>query len=704
MARFERGVTSGDGVDLGIVGSLGLFVVLVEWLREQGLQEEIGKRFRIRGRRGDGYSGEDVFYVLLGLFASGWRCGIKQFLRDTQRWGSKLACLCGRKRWPTQAAMSRALQAVSTEEVEAFLQWLLVDVMGRLKGRPDLESWRDRRGEDWAAFAWDGRVTPFRLRGLPVGPELPEPKRRMDRVAAPGYAGRKQRADLQWNVSKVVGAGSGLFVNVRVGAGNGSVSDQLGHAHAAVQRWCCSRQMDPARCVIVSDGVGRGYEQVAAGQASPVCFLTRFAHYSLLESEEAAAVLASATWEPVEDSGSGPKREATGFGQTASADGAVMNLVVSRYPLAQDQEWRGCGHRQGAWVHELFGTDLPTDSFHPGDAVCLYFSRTGIESVFACENREFAAGRLYSANANGQELCLGIAAFVWNLQMALGVEIVEQMGELPAAPPVGEKRCPSGLLAAETEPAPRQQRDEEQHLAKARAGDGSPPPVAPVLCCSEDIPWEEKLRPFENWTWDSELGTIRCPAGFPMRLKRIMDRPNGEKTYRFRAPRHRCSKCTPRVGCERPRPAGYRRELDVRLTGAEATQASRSPQTHAVPNRPSQAPPQWTPPGQAASTLLQPPRAPQLLLTEVRHVLPALMKNAHILIQVQPGHEPSRPSRFLATTSAQRQRRRKTWEQRQQWNALPDDAVVHTHITAPPPIAHILKRPSNTSEWARSSP
>lgn len=683
---------------------LGLFVVLVEWLRSQGVLEEIGRRLRIRGRRGDGYSGEDVFFVLLALFASGWRCGIKRLLEGTRKWGPELAGLCGRKRWPTQAAISRALQAVSTEEVEGVVRWLLVEVMGRLKGRPDLESWLDRNGEEWSMFSWDARVTPFRLRGLPVGPDLPEPRRRLDRVAAPGYSGRKQRADVQWSVSKVVGSGSGLFVDVRVGAGNGSVLEQLENAHGAVHQWSSTQGKNPARCVIVSDGVGRGYEQVVAGQASPVCFLTRFAHYSLLEGEEAAAILASAIWEPVEDSGSGPKRDATGFGQTVSVNGAVMNLVVSRYSLPLEKEPRGCGHRQGAWVYELFGTDLPTDSFYPGDMVCLYYSRTGIESVFACENREFAAGRLYSANANGQELCLGIAAFVWNLQMALGVEIVQQMGELPAAPLLGETQRTSGISAAEMEPAPRLQQNEEQELAKARAGEGSPPAMAPGLSCSEEIPWKEKLRSFENWTWDSELATALCPAGFPMRLKRIIDRPDGDKTYRFRASRHHCAKCAPRIGCERPRRVGYRRELDVRLTGAEATQVSRAPQMHTLPNRPNQAPPQWTPPSQAASTVLPPPRAPQLLLTEVRHVLPALIQDAHIVIQVQPGHEPSRPSRFLATTSAQRQRRRKTWAQRQLWNALPDDAVVHTRIIAPPPIAHILKRPSNTPDCTRSSP
>lgn len=691
MAHHERTVTSGNAFEAAIGGDLVFFVVLVDWFRRTGLLEEVGARLPLE-KRGDGYSGEDLFCVLLALFASGRACGIKRFLRDTRAFGPRLAAVFGRKKWPSQTAMSGALRCVRTEVVEAFVRWLLVDVAGQTNRRRDLESWTDRNGEEWAAFYWDDRITPVRQRGLPEGAELPEPIRRLDRIAAPGYTGRKTRADIQVCVSKVFGGGNGQWKDVRVGAGNGSVADQQAHAHLAVVQCADVDRREPGRCVLISDGVGGGYTQMAAGAASPVHFLTRFADYRSLQSDEGKALLASAKWEPVVDSRSGPEREATEFGSTVSASGGWVRLVVSRYQVVAGKKVRGVGLRQGVWVYELFVTDVPVESFCACDTVCLYYSRCGIESAFSCENREFAAGHLYSADPDGQELCLGISAFVWNMQMALGLEMVQTMGELPPPPPPKQapKRTDSSTPKSISVAEPPQHH--EPDLAGPVAEDLSDSVGQTGVLSNAEVPWSEKLKARKNWTWDSKRCLPRCPAGYLMTLKRVISRASGEKTYRFRGASPLCSRCSPREGCEGVRSKQYRRELDLQLTKEEAAQVTPNPKP---PNRrPIQAPSTWMPPSPTPPPSLTPPRMPQLLLSEIRHLLPELCLKTHIVIHIRPGHEPPKPSRFLALAPAVRQRRRKTKTERRQWNALPDDAVVTTHINAPKPLADFLRPPS----------
>ena len=696
MAQFRRSVTS-EAVAGGLIPSdLGLYVVLVEWLRGQGLLEEAGALLRLELRSGKGYSGEDLFMFLLALFSSGRKCGIRRFSSETRAVGKQLAGVFGRKGWPSQAAVSRCLHSVSTREVEGFLTWLLVEAMSVLEGRRDLESWLDRNGDEWSSFHWDGRVTPVRLRGLPQSGELPEPIRRMDRVAAPGYSGRKQRADVQWNISKVFDGGSGRWTNVRVGAGNGSVADQQERAHQAVSQWAEVHHKDSGRCVVISDGAGGGYDQVTAGLASPVCFLTRSANYRILESEEAKAFLASAVWEPVEDSCSGPVREATEFGSTTHSSGAAIRLVVSRYWVPADQKESGAGHRRGEWMYEMFATDLPYESFCACDLVWLYYSRCGIESAFACENREFAADYKYCNDMDGQELCQGIADFVWNMEMALGLEMVEKMGELPPAPPPSGKPKRASPSSKSEPNAP--------HLAQPRPAEAKQPAQkltlkVPLRCIdsSPDIPWNEKLRYRENWSWNSTVGTVQCPGGHLLQLKSIIDRASGEKTYRFRASGSMCKSCAPCAGCSAPRPKGYRREVDVQLTGEEAAKAPRSPKIQ-PPRAPARTPAIWTPPGPTPQPSVTPPRPPQLLLSEIRHFLPGLCLVAQVEIHIEPGYVAPKPSRFLALSPGVRQRRRKTWPQRRRWNALPDDAVVRIRINAPSQLAALLTPTPNAPQ------
>lgn len=690
MAHHKRTVTSGNAAEAAIERELGFFVVLVDWFRSAGLLEEVGARLPLR-KRGDGYTGEDVFCVLLALFASGRTCGIKRFLKDTRAFGPQLAAIFGRKKWPSQAAMSRALRSLETEVVEAFVQWLLVDVAGRFNGRRDLESWHDRNGEEWAAFYWDDRVTPVRLRALPEGPELPEPIRRLDRIAAPGYPGRKTRADSQVCVSKVLGGGNWQWKDVRVGAGNGSVPEQQAHAHLAVAQCAGVDKAEPGRRVLISDGVGGGYTQMAVGTASPVRFLTRFADYRSLKSVEGEALLASTTWEPVVDSCSGPVREATEFGSTVSGGGGRVRLVVSRYRVVAGKKVRGVGWKQGEWVYELFATDVPVESFYACDIVCLYYSRCGIESAFSCENREFAAGHLYHTDPDGQELCLGISAFVWNMQMALGLEMVEAMGELPSppsrdlAPKRTDPSTPKSTSLPDTQPHP------EPDSATPVAEEPSATVGQTSVLSSAEVPWSEKLKARPNWTWDSMNGRPRCPAGHLMTLKRVIDRASGEKTYRFRGSAPLCARCSPREGCDGARSKHYRRELDIQLTKDQAAQVTRNPETPERPPIP--APDSWRPPCPMPPRSLTPPRMPQLLLSEIRHLIPELCLETHIVIHIRPGHEAPKPSRFLALLPAVRQRRRKTKTQRRQWNALPDDAVVKTHITAPKTLADFLNSP-----------
>jgi hypothetical protein len=205
------------------------YVVLVESLRAQGVLQAISERLRVARR--DGYSGLDIFLFLLLYFASSCRCGVRSFSDRCRPYARELAVVAGRHSWPTQSSVSRFLSDLDPEQVGAFGDWLLgAGCRASVLEQSAVIVHRDACGNAWQVFDYDPTVETLRQRALPESDQEPAPQRRSAKLAAPGYPGRK-RGEVQISRATLQHAGSGLWLSIRVGPGNG---EHRRHHQAAI--------------------------------------------------------------------------------------------------------------------------------------------------------------------------------------------------------------------------------------------------------------------------------------------------------------------------------------------------------------------------------------------------------------------------------------------------------------------------------------
>ncbi len=143
-------------------------IALLMDLRSRGRLDEAGQRMRIR--RQGGYSGLDVWTLLLVFFTTGTRCGVRKFWDKLRSRVLQLGALAGRRSLPAPASLSRALDAVKLELLRGEpARWLLtgvsdIDVVLR---HPTVQTY-DACGHGWHVFDLDPTVTTLRHRALPL--------------------------------------------------------------------------------------------------------------------------------------------------------------------------------------------------------------------------------------------------------------------------------------------------------------------------------------------------------------------------------------------------------------------------------------------------------------------------------------------------------------------------------------------------------
>lgn len=327
--------------------------------------------------------------------------------------------------------------------------------------------------------------------------------------------------------------------------------------------------------------------QVNVGLRSQVPMLTRISEYSLLNNEAISTVLATADWDEVADSGSGPKRFATELGYRNFPDLPEVRIVVSRWKLSSDAGNGGAGTVQNGWHYELFASTIPAVALSAPELVNVYYGRSGIENQFACENRELSMNRLYSEDGPGQTLAPGIAMFVWNMQNLMGQIIATREGQLPQPEDSLEEEPPQELEPSKS----ASPGNAEDHQSRAE---------------TEETMLLERLE-IAGDAWPA--------AGFPVL---------------------------------------------------------------------------WTPPRRLSPTRTA-IRQPLLLNAELRKLMKRECLAAIIRVDIDLSQVTIvNLSPYIAYTPAIRQRRRKTWDERRRWNALPDLAVVSVRIDGSPNLARLL--------------
>lgn len=649
------------------------FSELVQHATDSALFAEVARRLRFSYKRGFGMLDLAVFFVALACGYS--KGGIRGFRSSIHACAVRLAAIAGRRCLPTSASVSRGLSAAERiADLDQQLAWVLsAGAQVQALCRSPLVQARDAHGLGWTVLDFDPTVSALRQRALPEDEELPEPRRRAAPLCAPGYRGR-HRGETQVSIAILSHTAAGLFVQATTHAGNTPFADALGIAAQAAGALVDTCDLPRDRTALRFDGAGGYAEAIAQAGRQKLHYLTRLKHHSVYAEPGVTEHLAGATWHDVTDSLSGPRRQATELGRFVvghDEHGAavVSRLVVSRFACPDGQK-HGAGMVQDGFHYEAFATDLDPAAWPAADTVTLYYGRCGQENQFGQAIRQLRLGEVFSFDLCGQRLATALMMWVSNLRMTRAAAFVGELGAAPAQErrPVSNGPEPTVVSA--------------QPLTETPAAVVAPPPADPAAEPAETSP----------------LATHKpCPRGLPAPLHNIRQ-SNGSGCYGiYRMPAGLCWPCPQRAKCTESTNPTFRREFSVPLgVAALAGRAQilaqvRAAQPQAIAcvdvpavcheHRPAKAnsapttpPARWTPPAH---------RAAGPLVTTAPSLKPSVLLNLWLLdlrtivIQVNVMHQACEPSRpWVSPTDARRQARRRTWSQRDQFNALRGRATV----------------------------
>ena len=281
------------------------------WLEGRGIVEQVRQRLRLQ--RKDGCSGLELFGLLF-LAVMSHLVGQRALQRAAAHCRQELAKILGARNFRGQSSMSRALKSVTGEQSRVFSDWLLGDALEVAEFERDRSTFHlDTLGEPWRMVDFDGRVHALRHRALARDDDSPEPVRRSSDLARPGYAGRK-RGEVQYHRMVVQDAGTSRYLGVRLGPGNGDHCADVKWAIERIAQWADWLNVARKRVCARFDGKSVGASTLIECARVGISFLTRWSEYSLLERPEVQAHLQTGMWQPVADSGSGPRREALELG------------------------------------------------------------------------------------------------------------------------------------------------------------------------------------------------------------------------------------------------------------------------------------------------------------------------------------------------------------------------------------------------------
>lgn len=675
MARGKMTVTYKDPDASRIPDALTEGATWMLALSDRGAVKEIGDRLHIR--RQGGYSGLDVFLGLLVFLAASATDGLRPFWEKHRDALRRVGALAGRRSLPSPASLSRALGGVETELLrgDGTAAWLLASVgqADDVMLHPAALSY-DARGAGWHVFDLDPTVTTLRHRALPEDDDLPEPRRRSEETGAPGHSGRK-RGDLQFRRVTVQHAGSGVWTHAHLSPGNGAGVADFDQALATVVSTCERLKAPRDRVLMRMDGEYGNVPWFASCRAHGLPFLTRLNRPKLYEDPSVLERLRQATWYRVPSSGCQPVRAATDLGEmtippgkkTRRPDGGTyepvtMRVVATLFPKNGEAKR---GTVLDGWQVELFATDLPADRWPAPEVIATYFGRAAEENRFAQEDREVGLDRILSYHLPGQELANLVGLTLWNLRLARGFALEPP----PAVPP-------------------------PQRARRAVIDERIPEywPRDPVLINAlKALDWPVLLATRPGWSFDPATGALHCDQGRILTLTSVRraEHAPGRTGIIFRRVAGGCEDCTSRLDCLRTERLRASKHVELAVPTELASPLAqrlalvRGPGTTTIALIDAQ-------PGPFAV------QAALLLPAVARGLAADILTDAtfHIEVVLPPQRAP-RPL-LVAVDDADRQRRRKTWQENVDRYALPDDARVDVQLAAGPKLRALLGQDQRT--------
>ena len=637
------------------------YAVFVDLLRDCGVLDWL--QSEVLGRRAGSYELVDVVLFFSAMFTSAARdTSIGDFAEQSAEYGHELAAIGGRNRWMTQSTVSRALAAVTRESAVLVADKLLAAITDRVQ-RSELclkSGYRDGAGARITVLHWDGTVEATRQRALPESDGLPAAIRLSDSLSEPGYSGRK-RGEVIFSRSIASDATTGAWLHVDLCAGNGSPGDQLAAAVVAAIAFAAAGPEQP--CVVVCDGVSGGLPQSRAVLAGGLHILTRCSDYDRLKTPAASNVFATTGWLPVEDSMSGPKREAIDLGSCQIA-GKKVRVIASRFRTKAGKQ-RGVGHTVGGWRYELFYCDLPVSGWAANDLVTLYYGRTAIENRFMAEDRELNLSRVFSFEGAGQLLACSIGMAIWGLRLLTGISAVPDAVPQRPSRPRPPRPEPEAPVAGENDEEISEGGNEEVVETSATA---LPLPVVVEWCAD---------RP----GWSPKGALLECPAN--VLLVPTYRRQDGVDRVRFRAPQSTCGTCARITSCTLNPSSTYRKEVSLALS-ERAPKVDRS----------------TDPPVRQFDTVSEQPDSPPalpdapILVSSVLRKRGKAVARACVVDVTACLLEPPVPvdDEHFASDPESKQRRRKSIEMRVAANARVGEAAASVTLRAPPEPAAVYRR------------
>jgi len=481
-----------------------------------------------------------------------------------------------------------------------------------------------------------------------------------ENTGTPGYKGRK-RGDIVFRRAAVEHSGSGLKIHAHLSEGNGDKAEDFGLALDSIVA-TAERIGHPLERVLVRmDGKHGNVPWFTACRERKVPFVTRLNRTKLYDDPEVLDRLRTDTFHLVEDSGCGPQRSAADLGvltleaspRTRRPDGTKydpieVRVVACIFPKNGPAKR---GRNIDGWEVELFAVDLPADRWPAPEAITGYYGRNGQENRFAQEDREYGIDRIVSYHLPGQELATLVGLSQWNHDVVHGFE----QNPPPAKVPV-------------------------QHLRQAVVDERVPEawPRDPVITkLLGKLDWSAMFTgPRAGWSFDATSGDVLCSDGRRLGLTTVRPPGDGPRTgIIFRRPKGGCEDCPDRAGCLRTAriDASKHAEFSVDAEIAEALRArlARTRRKTDEPRTQLGAVVEVPGPRAVRDALFLPARARQLHR--------ALFARATLRVEVDnPVTTPTLT--LLAEDTADRQRRRKTWEQNVARHTLPETARVTLEI------------------------
>ena len=258
----------------------GEATLIVEHLRKHGVLSAISERVRFARRRFGHYEVNDFLAVLFGYAISGEHT-LEAFYEGLQPFAPTFMALFDRDQLPARSTLSRFLTALGQEPVEALRSLFLDDLLSRpLSNERQTGGLADRAGNAWVVFDIDGTREAARQRALPQAEELPPAFRRLDKVCAAGYAGRK-RGEVVRTRTVVSQAHSYQWLGSFGNRGNGLYRAELRQALGTIGRYLAVHQLPQERALLRLDGQ-YGIGAVLADLAG-FSFVMRGKEYSVLD-------------------------------------------------------------------------------------------------------------------------------------------------------------------------------------------------------------------------------------------------------------------------------------------------------------------------------------------------------------------------------------------------------------------------------------